>query len=126
MKPLIASILVIVGCINLFPVIGIISMERLSELYGITAIESDLLILMRHRALLFGILGAFMIYAAFRRHLQPAAVCMGLVSMLGFVGLLILTDDYGARLYRIAVIDAVASVPLILAAVLLVRNTQPQ
>jgi len=124
MKPLIASILVIVGFINLFPVIGIVSMEKLGELYGIAAIEGDLLILMRHRALLFGILGTFMIYAAFRRHLQPAAVCMGLVSMLGFIGLLLLADDYGARLYRIAIIDAVASVPLIVAGVLLFRNTE--
>ena len=85
MERFISAILIIVGLTNLLPVIGVISAESLASLYGFATLQGDLLILMRHRALLFGILGAFIIYSAFRRELQPSAILMGLVSMLGFI-----------------------------------------
>ncbi len=71
---------------------------------------------MRHRAVLFGLLGAFMIYAAFRPALQPLAFIAGFFSMLSFVALGI--GDYNALIRKVVIADVVGSVALMLAAAL--------
>ena len=68
MNILIKAMLVIVGIIHLLPLVGMLGGERLSALYGLRFDELNLLILMRHRAVLFGLLGTYLLYAAF----QPA------------------------------------------------------
>ena len=49
--------LVVVGLINLAPVLGVVSAQKLEAAYSVTMAGNDLAILMRHRALMFGILG---------------------------------------------------------------------
>ncbi|MDZ4731015.1 MAG: hypothetical protein SH820_13840 [Xanthomonadales bacterium] len=120
---IIAVLLVIVGLINLAPVVGVLGTDSLSKLYGLASLEGDLLILMRHRALLFGILGVFIICSAFKRQLQPAAMLMTMVSMLGYILLLFISDKYGAELFRVAIVDAIACLPLVLAIILYGRNS---
>ena len=73
--------LLVVGLINLAPVFGVISAAKLESAYSVTLAGNDLAILMRHRALLFGILGAFIIYSAFNPHYQLAAMIMGNIPM---------------------------------------------
>ena len=85
MEKVITFCLVIVGLINVAPVIGILSAQHLEAAYDVSLKGNDLAILMRHRALLFGILGAFVLYSAFNPSLQPAAMIMVGASMLGFV-----------------------------------------
>jgi hypothetical protein len=117
-KHIVSALLIAAGLINFLPVAGVLSAEVLAAAYGIQAPEGDLLILMRHRALLFGILGALIIVSAFRRHLQPAAILAGLVSMLGFVALALASGDFGAELRRVVIIDVIALVALAAAAFL--------
>ena len=64
MQKAIAGLLIVVGLIQIAPVTGVLGADRLSELYGLSFDEPNLAILMRHRAVLFGLLGAFLIYAA--------------------------------------------------------------
>ena len=116
-------ILVLVGLVNFFPMVGVTSAERLVSLYGIPTPSGDLLLLLQHRALLFGVLGGFMIFSAFHFHLRRAAVTMGLLSMLGFIVILLASGEYGAKLWNIAVIDAVASLALAVVAVSIYRNS---
>lgn len=123
MEVLTKVILVLVGLINFFPVIGVTSAERLASLYGIPVTGGDLLILLQHRALLFGVLGSFIIFSAFHGPLRRAAVAMGLVSMLGFIVILLASDEHGAMLSGIAVVDAVASLALAVIAVSVYRNS---
>lgn len=118
MQKVITILLVLVGLINFVPVIGMISAERLSSLYGIAKLDGDLLLLMRHRALLLGIVGAFIIFSAFKPHLQPTAIILGLVSMLGFVLLVLLAGEYGDKLHRIALVDIAASGVLLVVVIL--------
>ena len=47
-------------------VVGVLGAERLNQLYGIDASEPNLAVLMRHRAVLFGLLGGFFVLAAFK------------------------------------------------------------
>lgn len=118
MNRLVSALLVAVGLVNFLPVVGVLSADILASAYGIAAPAGDLLILLRHRALLFGILGALIIVSAFRRHLQPAAILGGLVSMLGFVVLALGVGDYGAELRKVVIIDVIALVALAAAAFL--------
>lgn len=116
MKHLVFASLIIVGLINFFPVVGFISADVLVKLYGGETLEGDLLILMRHRALLFGILGGFIMVSAFRPRLQPAAIAMGLVSLLGFIFLVYSSGQYGEALSRVALIDVGAIIILVIGA----------
>ena len=58
--------LIIVGIIHLLPLMGVSRSEKLSTLYGLFFSDPNLLILMRHRAVLFGMLGVFFIFTAFK------------------------------------------------------------
>ena len=51
----ISAILLLVGLLNFYPVIGAAGAARLSALYGLPIEKPDMAILMRHRALLFGL-----------------------------------------------------------------------
>jgi hypothetical protein len=115
---IISIILVIVGIINFYPAIGVISAERLQSLYQLSFQEENLQILMRHRAILFGLLGAFLIYSAFRPSLQPLAFIAGFVSMIGFIVLTLLSGKYNSSISKVMVADIIASVVLAIAAVL--------
>jgi len=116
-------LLIAVGLVNVLPVAGVLSASILADAYGIAAPEGDLLILMRHRALLFGIVGGIIITAAFRPHLQPTAIIVGLVSMLGFVVLAVISKEFGTKIHNIVMVDAIASLALVTVALLRMKKT---
>lgn len=116
----IRAVLLIVAAINFAPVIGVISAEQIKNLYGISLESDDLIILMRHRAILFGLLGTFIAVSAFRPAMQLLACSAGLVSMVTFVLLAYSADTYGDALDKAVVLDIVASIALVV--VLTLRN----
>ncbi len=115
MHRFIAAMLVVVGVIHLLPLSGVLGPERLSALYGLSFAEPNIAILMRHRAVLFGLLGLFIIYAAFRPALQPLAMLAGLVSVVSFLWLSWSAESYNELLGRVVVADIVALACLALA-----------
>lgn len=114
----ITLIMLVVGYINFHPLIGIVSVARLQALYGPPIEGADMAILMRHRALLFGILGGFIIYAAFMPELRVLAFIAGFINMLGFVVIARLVGGYRSRVARVERIDMAASALLAVALVL--------
>ena len=52
--------LLIAGVIHLLPLPGVLGTGNLARLYGITVSDPNTAILLQHRALLFGILGALL------------------------------------------------------------------
>jgi len=118
MQTLATVLIVVVGLVNLLPVSGALSADRLEALYGLRLDEPNLLILMRHRAVLFGIVGGILIASALHVPLRPVGFAVGLVSMLSFVAVALLIGGYNAELRRVVVVDVVASVALVAAAVL--------
>ena len=66
MRRIVAVSLLIAGIIHLLPLTGVLCAAQLERLYGLPFGQPDLLILMRHRALLFGLLGGLLVAAAFR------------------------------------------------------------
>ena len=114
----IASLLVVVGLINFFPSLGMASASRLSHQYDLPVEGPDLSVLMRHRALMLGIIGAFIIASAFLPDLRPAAYLIGFSSMLGFVIFARANKGHNQKLAKISAIDTFASVLLLIAVVL--------
>ena len=118
MTKVITFCLVVVGLINFAPVLGVISAQKLESAYSLTLAGNDLVILMRHRALLFGILGAFILYSAFVPEYQPAAMIMGGVSMAGFAILVFSTGGYNEAIGKVLFIDSIGILFLLTAGVL--------
>ncbi|MCA3019589.1 MAG: phosphopantetheine adenylyltransferase [Rhodocyclaceae bacterium] len=117
MRYLVSAMLVVVAIIHLVPLSGLLGTERLAALYGIQIEEPNLAILMRHRAVLFGLLGVFLLYAAFRPTFQPAAFVAGFVSVLSFLYLAWSVGGYNAQIGRVFTADIVALVCLVVGAV---------
>ncbi len=116
MRHLISATLLIVAVIHLLPLIGVLGAPRLPALYGIPFDEANLEILMRHRAVLFGLLGAFLACAAFRPALQPLAFLAGFASVLSFLYLAWSVGGYNAQVARVFIADIVALVCLAIGA----------
>ncbi len=106
--------LIIVGIIHLLPLSGVLGSERLVSLYGVNFNEPNLEILMRHRAVLFGLLGAFLIYAAFKPAYQLAAFIGGSISVVSFLYLAWSVGGYNAQVARVFVADIVALACLVI------------
>jgi hypothetical protein len=114
--------LVVVGLIHLVPVTGVAGAARLADLYGLSIEGVDLLILMRHRAVLFGILGVLMVAAAFRKPLRATALAAGFASVGSFLALALAAGGYNAAIARVVGADVVALGLLVVALVLHVRR----
>ena len=117
MKYFISAMLVVVAIIHLLPLSGVLSSERLTALYGLNFNEPNLAILMRHRAVLFGILGVFFLFAAFQPQLQVAAFAIGFVSVISFLWLAWSVGEYNAHVARVFAADIVALVCLVVGSV---------
>ena len=87
--------------------LGVAKMERA---YGVHIEGPDLAVLMRHRALMFGLLGGFMLAAVFVPSLQAWALLLALLSAGGFVLLARVTPGHNASLARVAWVDVAAVV----------------
>lgn len=116
MKIFISGMLLIAGVIHLLPLSGVLGAERLAALYGMSFTDPNLAILMRHRAVLFGLLGLYLVCAAFIPAMQIAALVAGLVSVVSFLLLAWMVGGYSAHIGRIVTADYAALACLLAAA----------
>ena len=116
MRYLVSTMLLVVAVIHLLPLSGVSGGERLATLYGISANEPNLAILMRHRAVLFGLLGLFLLYAAFSPPLQTLAFIAGFISVVSFLWLAWAVGGYNSQVARVVMADVVALVCLVVGA----------
>ena len=108
MRYLLMASLITVGIIPLLPAIGVMGPERLEALYGVRLTDPGLVVLMRHRAILFGLLGSYFVLAAFVPALQLSALVMALLSVVSFLGLALSSDPVSPAIARIVAVDWVA------------------
>ena len=108
MRYLIPAGFLIAGIIHLLPVSGVLGAERLRTLYGVEIAGPDLAILMRHRAVMFGLLGLLLVAAAFLPGLRWVGLIGGLGSAVAFLAIALATGDYNDAMRRVVVADIVA------------------
>ncbi|WP_370306097.1 phosphopantetheine adenylyltransferase [Sinimarinibacterium flocculans] len=123
MEILARAVLVVAGLVHLLPAVGLRGAPQLEKLYGIAIAQPELLLLMRHRALLFGLLGAGLIAAAFWPPLRTAMLLAGLVSTAGYCVLAFAEPALAAPLRRVVWIDVPIAAALLL--LLLARLRTP-
>src|SRR5262245_23527421 len=112
------TLILLVGLANLLPVVGVLSATRVQVLYGVALEDPNLVILMRHRAVLFGVVGGLLVASAFHAPLRLAGLVVGLISMVSFILIAWLVGNYGAELRRVVRVDVLASLALLGAAIL--------
>lgn len=115
---LVTALFVGVALVNLAPVAGVASAARLEALYGVALADPSLAVLLRHRALLFAVVGGLLLAAAWRPSLRGAATAAGLFSMLSFTALVWASGGANAALGRVAAVDVAASLALAAGALL--------
>ncbi len=108
MNYLLSAALIVVGVIHLLPMAGVLGPARLQAMYGVALDDPNLILLMRHRAVLFGILGGFIVTAAFVPALRLSALTLGTTSAAAFLVLAATGGPYTAGIARIVAADWIA------------------
>lgn len=110
-------VLVVVAVIHALPLVGVLGADKLVQLYGISVRDTGVELLLRHRAVLFGLLAAFLGYAALRPELHRLALVAGLVSVVSFLLLSWVQPNsaLSASLMTVVWVDLVALALLVVA-----------
>ena len=105
----------LVGLINALPVLGLLGVARLEAAYGVAVPSAELELLLRHRALLFGLVGGFVLVSLFLPPYRLAALIIAGISMLGFVLLALPLQPLPPAIARIVQADWVGLAALVVA-----------
>lgn len=104
---LLAVALLLTGIVHLIPLLGVRSASRLHHLYGVPLdTDATTILLLRHRAVLFGLLGVILCAAALRPNWHLGGALIGLVSMLSFMLLAKADARLATPIRRVVQIDA--------------------
>lgn len=114
-------LLIAVGLIHLLPVIGVLGGERLQALYGVTVEGPSLSILLRHRAVLFALIGGVMVAGALYRPWRLLALGMGLVSVVSFLMLAHVEGGGSSAVQKVVRVDVAALLALLVVAIIEAR-----
>jgi len=107
--------LFISGIINFLPTIIAFVPSKITEAYGVEIQDHNFELLIRHRAVLFGIVGGIMIISAISKKNYSLSVTIGLVSMISFLVLIMISSrEINQALIKVMWIDVVGIVILLL------------
>ena len=102
------ALLLVPAVIHLLPLSGVLGAASLTRLYGLDFSSPELELLMRHRAVLFGVIGVLLLAALFKYALRGTALVVGLVSVVSFLGLAWQVGGHGPLIARVVVADWIA------------------
>lgn len=105
MNLLASAMLIVIGVIHVLPLSGVLGADWLAQLYGLPFNDPNLTVLMRHRAVLFGLLGVFFLFAAFNPPAQTLAFVAGSVSVVSFLWLAWPVSQYNSQIGRVFAAD---------------------
>lgn len=112
---IVTVLMLLVGVLNLAPAFVFFSPERSLSLYAINISEPNLGIAMRHRAVLLGLLGAALIYGAFRKEFLVPVIIGALIGKAAFLFLVYSSPGANVELGRVALFDIGAILVLLIA-----------
>jgi hypothetical protein len=108
MRFVVPAVLLLVALIHALPLVGVLGAAKLTQLYGIDVQDPTLELLLRHRAVLFGLLAALLAYAAIRPELHRLALIAGFISVASFLVLARLSSTYNPELSTVVRADWLA------------------
>ncbi|MFD7089213.1 hypothetical protein ACFV94_15600 [Streptomyces sp. NPDC059896] len=120
-----SALFVVVGAVNLLPGVVALAPARITTAYGVSIDgphSADLTVLLRHRAVLLGLVGIALLCAAFIPSLRVPALVGGGISMGTFLLFAYSTPGLNDATMRVARIDIAAIALLVVAAVLVWRK----
>lgn len=120
---IVSGVLAITGVIHILALAGVAGSNALERIYGVTTIDPNVELLLRHRAILFGLLGTGFLIAAFRRDWQPFALAVAIVSTASFVLLGWMLPERNEAIDRVVLVDLVLAPLLVVASVLRAQIT---
>jgi len=103
--------------VHLLPTMGVLGATRLNSLYGISADDPTMRLLLQHRAVLFGIVAGVCLAGALWSPLRLTALVVAAISTWSFVALWGLIPVRSAPINRITYIDIALGVLLVTALV---------
>ena len=118
MNTMISICLAIVAIIHILPVVGVAGQTTLVRLYETNITDNNLLLLMQHRAMLFGIVALLCALGAVQQRYQGIAITVGLLSVCSYMYLVLVQNDVNESLWRVFHVDIAAFVLLLFAAAL--------
>lgn len=118
MSLFVAIVLFSVGVLHLLPSSGALGAHALARIYGLDATDATVLLLLRHRAVLFGLLGVGLCASAFIESARAPALVAGHVSVLSFLALARAHPKGSPAIDRVVRADLVAEVALVVATAL--------
>lgn len=116
LKTAAAAGLLVAGIIHIIPLMGLLGAARLQSLYGLPFNDPSLQVLMRHRAVLFGMLGVLLVMGAFMPPLRLLALVAGFVSVFAFLALAAITPGTNEGILKVVRADYIALAGLLLSA----------
>jgi hypothetical protein len=115
MKLIVPITLLLVALLHALPLAGVLGAARLQMLYGVDVQDPALELLLRHRAVLFGMLAAGLATAAWLPALRGAALVAGIVSVASFLLLAAQAGPLPAALATVFRLDLAALALLLVA-----------
>jgi hypothetical protein len=104
----VAVCLVVVAVVHLLPVVGVAGPRQLDDLYGIGSVSGDVEVLLRHRAVLLGLVGLILLAAVWARSLRLTATAVGIASTASFIVVAMLDGTSTHEIRRVVVVDVAA------------------
>ncbi len=109
-------ILFVCGIVNFIPGLLVFFPSKLYSSYGISKSEANLELLLRHRAVMLGLIGICMIFSSITLEYILLSTTIGLVSMISFIILYFPNkDNINKQLTKVMKIDLIASLFLFIA-----------
>ena len=117
--------LFIAGLINLLPSLLAFLPDKISKSYGVEIPNANYELLLRHRAILFGIIGGLMIFSAILKKYYELSTIAGLVSMTSFIIFYFLIgNNINSELKKVMIIDVFATVILCIGFILFLLKSK--
>ena len=107
--------LFVAGVINFIPSFLAFIPSKISSSYGVEVSTANYELLLRHRAVMLGIIGGFMIYAAISKKQYSDAIVLGMISMVSFVIFYVMMKgEINPQLTKVMKMDVLAIVVLLI------------
>ena len=114
----IGGILLLVGLIHILPIAGVMGQQQLQSLYGLNQISQTTELLLRHRAILFFMLGVSLITIAFYPSWHLAGLLVALLATSSFIFLSYGVDGLSPEVKRVVLIDKLCVALVVIALVI--------